>query len=220
LKKPPARWDVLKSAYRNEDFLTDADKLFLQLPDSVQQHCSRVAACMRIIAEHIPESGKWYSFPSVDSFLYAVYCSGMYHELGDLLLQKNMMSGEKKETQLREHTRFGEMVMGGYSSSILENQSRRALILDTIRFQYERRGEEKKRPAQEGADIPGPARICAAADLLDQLLIENDQQRMPFSAAKAYIQKNADVLFIGRVMDRMDHVWNALQTWYNAHIDV
>jgi HD-GYP domain-containing protein (c-di-GMP phosphodiesterase class II) len=216
LKKQLAHWDALISAYRNEEFLTDADKLFLQLPDSVQQHSSRVAACMRIIAEHIPESGKWYSFQNVDSFLYAVYCSGIYHELGDLLLQKSMRGG-KEETQLREHTRFGEMVMAGYSSSILENQSRRELILDTIRFQYERREEKKKQPAQKEADIPAPARICAAADLMDRLLIENDQKRMSFSSAKAYIQKNADTLFIGRVVERMDPVWNVLQTWYDAY---
>jgi hypothetical protein len=205
-------------ACQHEKFFTDADKLFLQLPDSVERHSGRVAACMRIIAEHIPELAKWYSFQSFDSFLYAVYCSGVYHELGAALLRKTTKE-EKEGMRPREHMRFGEMAMAGYSGSILEDRSRRALILDTIRFQCVRI-EGEKRLVQKEPDIPEPARICAVADLLDSLMTGSGREQMCFPSAKAYIQKNADILFIGRIVERMDPVWDVLQMWYDAHDDI
>ena len=148
----------------------DMDELLDQFSASMRNHSRRVAICSAIISENANAFMGFYEIPAGIYLPVIAYLSGIYHDIGKLLLAVD------NKDDYYEHPAIGADLLEKNKAELLGSDASALLVLDAVRYHHEQADGGGFPDGRKSRDIPIIAGICSLADRLDHYMYPENTQ--------------------------------------------
>jgi len=144
--------------------IEEPEDLLVLLPQTVYNHCKRVALCSSVIAEHTENGFNIFDIPPKTSLPVLMHFGGICHDIGKVLANNT-------DNYLR-HPEAGMNVLTMNKEAFFDNEKHAKIVLEIVLNHHEYLDGSGFPKGLQGFDIPPPAWICTIANDLDNRMYE------------------------------------------------
>ena len=182
--------------------ISDIDALLALFPPALRSHSRRVAVCSAFMADYAQD----FDFPAKLPII--AHLSGIFHDVGKLLLPPSVTSGP----EYQKHPAIGAAFLYQHKDVLFDSDMQAQMVCETVWFHHAR--PDGKGFPYGSPYIPLTAGICAIANALDNRLYINREADM--EAIRQELKNQKGRWFWESVVYCFERAWPQLKELYTG----